>query len=425
MDARPVVNFSGDSRWTAALLLLTLATVGLLFGTQAGESTAAKRGVVTVQTIKVGSPGNSSVGVVPFTDAIYESCGDAPSGGPACLDVGDVGYRYEIGKLEVTVRQWVKFMNTTDPRGRNRHHLYTKNQSSSAWPGYGQVDRSKRARSGHHYRVASEHWARKPFAFASFLSASRFVNSLYNGKLIERQRRTSGGFTRTTYRVRLSRNSGSGMYKLRNRNATRSHLRGFVVPSQDEWIKAAYFDPNGGGTYSYWKYPTNPGVFGDGTATAPNPTELNYSTGDVVNQSDQPLAGFKVSSSSVPAWCPLMAQTSDGCSTENPLGLSATNYQKAYSGVVQTVGQARTKSPWGTLDQGGNAVEWTDTITPPPSGRSGGRTWRRLHGGISNSTAYQMWPSAVGLQPQDNSFYVRTYPWLGIRIGVVGNLGAN
>ena len=120
-----------------------------------------------------------------------------------------------------------------------------------------------------------------------------------------------------------------------------------------------------------------------------------------------------------------MAQTSDGCSTENPLGLSATNYQKAYSGVVQTVGQARTKSPWGTLDQGGNAVEWTDTITPPPSGRSGGRTWRRLHGGISNSTAYQMWPSAVGLQPQDNSFYVRTYPWLGIRIGVVGNLGAN
>jgi hypothetical protein len=28
----------------------------------------------------------------------------------------------------------------------------------------------------------------------------------------------------------------------------------------------------------------------------------------------------------------------------------------------------------------------------------------------------------VGLQPQDNPFYDFTYPWLGFRIGVVGNL---
>jgi hypothetical protein len=74
------------------------------------------------------------------------------------------------------------------------------------------------------------------------------------------------------------------------------------------------------------------------------------------------------------------------------------------------------------LDQGGNAVEWTDTIAPPPAGQSSARVWRRLHGGISNAPAFQMWPSAVGLQPQDNAFFDRTYPWLGLRIGVVGNL---
>ena len=80
-----------------------------------------------------------------------------------------------------------------------------------------------------------------------------------------------------------------------------------------------------------------------------------------------------------------------------------------------------TRSPWGTLDQGGNAVEWTDTITGPPFGLRGGpRVWRRLHGGVPNSTAYQMWISAVGLQPQDNTFFVHTYPWLGFRIGYVG-----
>jgi hypothetical protein len=46
----------------------------------------------------------------------------------------------------------------------------------------------------------------------------------------------------------------------------------------------------------------------------------------------------------------------------------------------------------------------------------------RLHGGISNAPAFQMWPSAVGPQPQDNVIYSHTYPWLGIRIGVIGDL---
>jgi len=32
-----------------------------------------------------------------------------------------------------------------------------------------------------------------------------------------------------------------------------------------------------------------------------------------------------------------------------------------------------------------------------------------------------MWISAVGLQPQDNIFYGRIYPWLGFRIGVIGD----
>jgi hypothetical protein len=41
----------------------------------------------------------------------------------------------------------------------------------------------------------------------------------------------------------------------------------------------------------------------------------------------------------------------------NPFGMDATTYEKAYQGSLGTVGQAKTTSPWGTLDQGGNAVE--------------------------------------------------------------------
>ena len=109
------------------------------------------------------------------------------------------------------------------------------------------------------------------------------------------------------------------------------------------------------------------------------------------------------------------------CATVNPFGIPPTPTKRPSPGSLGTVGQAGTRSPWGTLDQGGNAVEWTDTITPPPFGAKGHRVWRRLHGGIANAPVYQLWLSAVGLQPQDNAFFTATYPWLGIRIGVIGD----
>jgi hypothetical protein len=386
-----------------------------------GASVASPaRSVVTLKTVEVGAPGNPSVGIVPFTDAIYASCADAPQAKPACQQVGGVKYRYGIGHLEVTVRQWVAFLNTVDPAGRNKHHLYSPDESSSAWPKYGQIDFSRSASRGRHYSVASPEWADKPYGFANFLRSARFVNSLYRGRLLSKHSSSDAGFRYGTYRVRLSGKTEHGMYDMTKRAATRSHKSGFVVPSQNEWVKAAYYDPSGGGQYSYWKYPTNPGVFGDDTATAPSSTTLDPSTGDVTNASTQPLATYHASNVAPPSWCPAAAGSA-ACSTVNPFGIDSTTYAKIYQASVGTVGQAKTTSPWGTLDQGGNVVEWTDTITPPPSGRSGGRTWRRLHGGIANAPAYQLWLSAVGLQPQDNTLFTATYPWLGIRVGVIGN----
>jgi hypothetical protein len=380
---------------------------------------------VTVTTATVASPGNPAAAIVPFTDAIYQTCDDAPQGTPACQEVGAVDHRYGIGRLEVTVRQWVAFLNTVDPKGTDRHDLYDPTESSTAWPKYGQINYPGKAGDGHHYAVAHPEWRDKPYGFADFLRAARFVNSMTNGRLISKKKSTADGFRYVTYEVRLSRSSGRGMYDLRRdrrTGATRAKQRGFVVPSQDEWIKSAYYDKAGGGTYSYWKYPTNAGVFGDGTATAPSPTTLDPSTGDVTNSATQPVATYHASGMAAPSWCPPAVQPQSECSSVNPFGIHPSTYAELYQGSLGTVGQAKTLSPWGTLDQGGNAVEWTDTITPPPSGRSPGRVWRRLHGGVSNAPAYQLWLSAVGLQPQDNKVYDLTYPWLGFRVGVIGNL---
>lgn len=407
------------------LLSGALAVVVLALAGPATSVAAPKPEVLTLKTVKVGDRGNRSVAIVPFSDAIYGSCEEAPQTKAGCQQVGGVKYGYGIGQLEITVTQYVAFLNTVDPKGTDKFHLYSSTESSTAWPRFGQIDFSSSAGTGRHYTVASPEWAEKPYGFANFLRSARFVNSLYNGTLLAKTPSSAGAFSYVTYKVRLSRQTESGMYDLSDREATRAHKSGFVVPSQNEWIKAAYYDPNGGGTLSYWKYPTNAGVFGDGTATAPAQSTLDPTNGNVTNAATQPLATYHAGSPTPPpSWCPA-GLSAEICTTVNPFGLDPTTYEKAFQGSLGTVGQALTTSPWGTLDQGGNVVEWTDTITPPPFGVKGARVWRRLHGGIANAPVYQLWLSAVGLNPQDNTLFTATYPWLGIRVGVLGNLKPN
>jgi hypothetical protein len=391
-----------------------------------------KPAVLAFTVAKVGKPGNPSVGIVPFTNAIYPNCAAAPPEPTVgstklpdpCQEVGGVPYEYGIGEGEVTVEQYVAFLNTVDPFGRNQMGLYSANESGAAWPRFGQIDYSSLARAGKHYTAAAPEWNDKPYGFADFLRAARFDNSVANGKVLSQQGFSSGGFNYITYKVRLSRVTATGMYDMHKRAPVRTKATGFVIPSQNEWIKAAYYDPKGGGTFSYWQYPTNEGEFGPITATnpaMPSPSQLNPLTGDVINSSTQPLANFHAEGQPAASWCP-SNQTMEACETVNPLHLPPSAYKKAFQGSLNTVGQAGTFGPWGTLEQGGNAVEWTDTITPPPFGAKGHRVWRRLHGGVPNAPVYQLWLSAIGPQPQKNAFFVATYPWLGFRLGVIGAL---
>jgi hypothetical protein len=391
-----------------------------------------KPAVLTFTVAKVGKPNNPSVAIVPFTNAIYANCAAAPAEPKVeptnlpdpCQEVGSVPYEFGIGEVEVTVEQYVAFLNTVDPFGRNQMGLYSENESGAAWPRFGQIDYSALTRAGKHYTAAAPEWNDKPYGFSNFLRAARFDNSVANGKVLSKTGSGSGEFKYVTYKVRLSRKSGTGMYDMHKRAPVRTAATGFVIPSQNEWIKAAYYDPKGGGTYSYWQYPTNEGEFGKITATnpaAPFPTQLNPLTGDVSNSSTQPQANFHAEGQPAATWCP-SNQTQEACDTVNPLHLPAKAYEKAFQGSLNTVGQAATYGPWGTLEQGGNAVEWTDTITPPPFGAKGHRVWRRLHGGVPNAPVYQLWLSAIGLQPQKNTFFTATYPWLGFRIGVIGSL---
>ena len=318
MRTRRAVSAALKNRLPLALaLVIALALVG-----PATSVAAPAPSVLTFKTVEVGAPGNPSVGIVPFTNAVYSSCAEVVPAEkqPPCQQVGAVGYRYGIGQLEVTVAQYVAFLNTADPAGRNKHKLYSSTESGAEWPKYGQIDFSADTPAGHHYSVASPEWADKPYGFADFLRSARFANSLYNGRVLSKQVSSAGSFQYVTYRVRLSRQTEVGMYDMTVRAMTRSHKTGFVIPSQNEWIKAAYYDPNGGGKYSYWQYPTNPGAFGDEGANAPHQAKLNPTTGDVTNATEQPLANFHASETPAPSWCPSVF-SSTTCVTVNPLGI--------------------------------------------------------------------------------------------------------
>ncbi len=409
--------------------------------TEIYPSPKASPNVLSLDTVTVRSAGNRSAWIIPFWNDVYASKASCLAAFPSvraivdqnpdpsvqaasatsCMAVGSVGYEYQVAETELTVAKWVTFLNAVDPDGHNRHHLWDAAQSSRVWPKYGSVNRNPRAPRGQHYYVASPEWANKPYNVADFTRAARLTNALDNGQVIKKSTRTVTTATgarllRTTYTVRLSRKTETGMYKMSSRRATSTSATGFAVSSQNEWIKAAYFDPRGGGKYSWWDYPTNPGVYvncpvdesGCAAGDQPSATQLN-GNGSVANDGTQPLASFEAVPGVAPDWCP--SQFSAAQCAQSPFP----ELSSLYIGNMSSVGQALTRSPWGTLDQGGNVVEITDTIAPPPALTDPKIVWRRWHGGVVTATAYQMWLSAVGVTPQTVPGYA-VNPWRGIRL---------
>ncbi|MEI6688130.1 MAG: hypothetical protein WCN97_02075 [Thermoleophilia bacterium] len=437
------VNASGDV-FTANELSKTVTKIVPPANSQAN--------VVSLSTVTVAAPDNAAVWIIPFYNAVYatqKECrqnikavralpaqagvGVQNVSETSCMEVGNVPYTFNIGETEVTVAQWTTFLNTVDPMGLNRHHLWAAPNGSKVWPLYGSINRTAKALPGRHYSVASAAWAQKPFNFADFTRSARFINSLQNGKTLSTKTSTvttvSGATLKTTtYTVRLSKQTETGMYTMSDRSATRNLDSGFAVTSQDEWMKAAYFDPKGGGQSSYWDYPTGPGRFlncpASPSPTVDSPTQcpsmppaqtvLDPTTGNVTNGATQPLASYK-GTATPPYWCAAQF-TAAQCAITPFKPLAST-----YTGNLSTVGQALTRSPWGTLDQGGNTVEITDTIAPPPPLQrlNNKIVWRRWHGGVVTATDYQMWLSAVGVTPQTIPGY-SINPWRGLRIAVLG-----
>ena len=228
----------------------------------------------------------------PFTDAIYQSCSSGAAASPPCQIVGG-GRPIRTGsaRLEVTVEQYVAFLNTADPTGRDRHKLYSENESSI---GLAQVRADQlraRADRGHHYSVAYPEWADKPYGFANFLRAARFANSAHQRTPDRRSDRRPGRATYVIYRVRLSRNSERGMYNLRNRRRRAGRQAASSSPARTSGSRPPTSIRRAAGCTRTGSTRPTPGPFFDQPTqtspdpSAPNTATLNPANGDVTNAS--------------------------------------------------------------------------------------------------------------------------------------------
>jgi formylglycine-generating enzyme required for sulfatase activity len=204
---------------------------------------------------------------------------------------GAVAHEYRIGRYEVTNAQYAEFLNAvaaTDPNG-----LYNTSMGS----GFGSITRS--GSSGSFTYAAVPGREDMPVNYVSFWDATRFANWLHNGQPTGAQDDTTtedGAYTLTTTDIT-------------NNTVTRNEGAAAFVTSEDEWYKAAYYDP---GTTSYFDYPAG--------SDAQTVCAVPGATANTAN-----------------------------CSSVN--------------GDVTDVGSyTGAASPNGTFDQGGNTWEWNEAI---------------------------------------------------------------
>jgi formylglycine-generating enzyme required for sulfatase activity len=223
---------------------------------------------------------------------------------------GSVSYAYSMGKYDVTMGQYMAFLNsvatTSDPYGCWNASM------STATPTYGITRTSTTA--GFTYALRIPGSADVPVTFVNWGSAARFVNWLQNGE----PNGPEGPATTETGTYALNGSTGSAALMA----VTRGSNADWILPNVNEWYKASYYA--GGGTGAgYWLYPTQNNSVPSNVLSATGTNNANFVA--VFNQ-------------------PPFTTETDPTNWLTPVGAFADS-----------------PGPYGTFDMGGDVWQWNET----------------------------------------------------------------
>lgn len=213
---------------------------------------------------------------------------------------GGVGYEYQIGRYEITNRQYREFLNAVAVQG-DPHEVYDPLMADVN----GGIARTGEPGS---YRYLPKDgdaaWDTRPVNYVNFYDALRFINWLHNGRPVAAQDRntTEDGVYDMSIGSSMVRQAGARVF----------------MPNEDEWYKAAFYK-GGSADAGYWEYATQSDTVPDN-----NPPELD--SGNSANH-------------------------------------YATDYAVGPPYFTTDVGAyQQSESPYGTYDQSGNVWEWSETV---------------------------------------------------------------
>jgi formylglycine-generating enzyme len=256
----------------------------------------------------------AAVIITPVTIA-WSPVGNPGNAADPATGLGSVGYAYKIGTFDVTNNQYVAFLNAKDPTGANALGLYNFEMSNPN--DLGGINNFN----GSAYTVIPGH-GNLPANHITWYDAIRFANWLNNGQ--------GNGSTETGAYTLLggTPTPSNGPSITRNAGAT------VFIPSENEWYKAAYYNP---ATSSYFFYPTSSNTAPHGTFPTATPNSANYFQGGPGKLTD--------------------------------VG--------AYSG---------TTSPFGAFDMGGNVFQWIETLTSSTTRGSRGGSFSTVVGELQSTS---------------------------------------
>lgn len=272
----------------------------------------ASQGVIATRPVRGDAVGAGALGAPPnysWQWATIGAPGNRPSNPQEMYQeperaLGAVGYAYRMATTEVTIGQWFEFVRAYAPYvGSDFGKLAFTGEGiiftgfSNGVPQYTMNPANA--------NIATD---------CGWRYAARFVNWHHNNKALTREAFESGAYETSTFGAVPNAVPGGPQY---TDQAYHSPGAKYWIPSVDEWVKAAYYDPNryGPGQDGYWRYP---------------------------NSQNEPLVGGRPGEPGAQTGGPLT-----GPGDPIPVG--------SYMNV---------NLPWGLFDLSGGENEWTEGYSP-------------------------------------------------------------